>query len=105
MPELLFYQKPTRLNTVTHGKLRFTPLSNFEFASKVNSVPLIAAEFPIACRQYPIVIIGGPDGALSAISGPRRRERPYAIFATEDRRWLKALSYNATYAWALRLHE
>jgi hypothetical protein len=66
MPELLFYQKPTRLNTVTHGKLRFTPLSNFEFASKVNSVPLIAAEFPIACRQYPIVIIGGPNGTLSA---------------------------------------
>jgi hypothetical protein len=66
MPELIFYQKPTRLNTIAHGKLRFTPLANFEFASKVHAVPLIAVEFPIACRQYPIVIIGGPNGMLSA---------------------------------------
>ena len=66
MPELIFYQKPTRLNTIAHGKLRFSPLSNFEFSSKVSAVPLIAAEFPVACRQYPIVFIEGPNGMLSA---------------------------------------
>ena len=67
MPELqlLFYQKPTRLNTTAHGKLRFSPLSSFEFAAKVSAVPLIAAEFPVACRQYPIVFIETPTG-LSA---------------------------------------
>jgi hypothetical protein len=64
-PQLLFYQNPTRLNTTAHGKLRFSPLSSFEFASKVSAVPLIAAEFPVACRQYPIVFIQNPTG-LSA---------------------------------------
>jgi hypothetical protein len=66
MVEMLFYQKPTRLNTVAHSKLRFSPLANFEFASKVNAVPLIAAEFPVACRQYPIVFVEGQNGMLSA---------------------------------------
>jgi hypothetical protein len=66
MAELLCYQKPTRLNTATHSKLRFTPLSNFEFSAKVSAVPLIVAEFPVACRQYPIVFIEGPNGMLSA---------------------------------------
>ena len=66
MAELLFYQKPVRMNTTAHNKLRFTPLSNFEFASKVSAVPLIVAEFPVACRQYPIVFIEGPNKMLSA---------------------------------------
>jgi hypothetical protein len=66
MVEMLFYQKPVRLNIVTHSKLRFSPLTNFDFSAKVSSVPLIAAEFPVACRQYPIVFIEGPNGILSA---------------------------------------
>jgi hypothetical protein len=66
MPELLFYEKPTRLNSSAHAKLRFSPLSNFEFAAKVSAIPLIAAEFPLACRQYPIVFIDSPNGALTA---------------------------------------
>lgn len=66
MAELLFYQKPTRLNSTAHAKLRFSPLSSFDFAAKVSAVPLIAAEFPIACRQYPIVFVEGPTGLLSA---------------------------------------
>jgi SapC protein len=66
MAELLFYQKPARLNSAAHGKLRFTPLSTFDFASKVSSIPIIAAEFPVACRQYPLVFVEGPTGLLSA---------------------------------------
>jgi hypothetical protein len=66
MVEMLFYQKPVRLNIVTHSKLRFSALTNFDFSAKVSSVPLIAAEFPVACRQYPIVFIEGPNGILSA---------------------------------------
>jgi hypothetical protein len=41
-------------------------LTNFEFARKVTAVPLIGAEFPMACRQYPIVFIQSPDGMISA---------------------------------------
>jgi len=66
MAELLFYQRPARLNRVAHAKLRFTPLTNFEFARKVTAVPLMAAEFPVACRQYPIIFVQTPDGAVIA---------------------------------------
>ncbi|TAL09567.1 MAG: hypothetical protein EPO02_09760 [Nitrospirae bacterium] len=66
MAELLFYNRPARLNRVAHAKLRYTPLPNFEFARKVTSVPLMAAEFPLACRQYPIIFVQSPDGTVIA---------------------------------------
>lgn len=66
MAELLFYQRPARLNRVAHSKLRFTPLTNFEFARKVTAVPLMAAEFPVACRQYPIIFVQTQEGEVLA---------------------------------------
>lgn len=66
MAELLLYGRPERLNRVTHAKLGFSPLANYEFARKLTAVPLIGAEFPTACRQYPIVFIQSPEGTLSA---------------------------------------
>jgi hypothetical protein len=66
MAELLFYNRPARLNRVAHAKLRYTPLTNFEFARKVTSVPLMVAEFPLACRQYPIVFGQSQDGVVIA---------------------------------------
>ena len=66
MAELLFYNRPARLNRVAHAKLRFTPLTNFVFARKVTSVPLMAVEFPLACRQYPIIFVQSPEGVVVA---------------------------------------
>ena len=66
MSELLFYNRPARLNRIAHAKLRFTPLANFEFARKVTSVPLMAVEFPLACRQYPIIFVQSPEGVVVA---------------------------------------
>lgn len=66
MAELLLYGRPIRLNRVAHATLRFTPLTSFEFARKVIAVPLMGVEFPVACRQYPIVFIQGPEGMISA---------------------------------------
>jgi hypothetical protein len=66
MAELLFYNRPARLNRVAHAKLRYTPLANFEFARTVTSVPLMVAEFPLACRQYPIIFVQSPDGTVVA---------------------------------------
>ena len=66
MAELLLYTRPTRLNRITHAKLRFTPLTNFEFARNVTAVPLMAVEFPIACRQYPIIFTRSPEGVVGA---------------------------------------
>jgi len=66
MAELLFYNRPARLNRVAHAKLRYTPLTNLEFTRKITSVPLMAAEFPLACRQYPIIFVQSQDGAVIA---------------------------------------
>ena len=66
MAELGLYQKPVRLNRFAHADLRFTPLPNFMFARTLTSVPLMAVEFPAACRQYPIVMVQTEGGGLSA---------------------------------------
>jgi hypothetical protein len=66
LAELLLYGRPERLNRVAHAKLGFSPLANYDFARKLTAVPLIGAEFPTACRQYPIVFIQSPEGMLTA---------------------------------------
>ena len=66
MAESLFYTRPTRLNSVAHAKLCFTPSRNFEFARSVMAVPVMGVEFPLASRHYPIVFIQDPKGVLSA---------------------------------------
>jgi len=66
MAELLFYNRPARLNRIAHAKLRYTPPTNLEFTRKITSVPLMAAEFPLACRQYPIIFVQSQDGAVVA---------------------------------------
>jgi hypothetical protein len=62
----MFYNRPARLNRIAHAKLRYTPLTNLEFTRKVTSVPLMVAEFPLACRQYPIVFVQSQDGVVIA---------------------------------------
>jgi hypothetical protein len=66
MAELLLYGRPSRLNRITHAKLRFTPLTTFKFARKLTAIPLIGVEFPLACRQYPIVFFENLSGMISA---------------------------------------
>lgn len=66
MPELLMYQRPVRLNRLAHANLRYTPPSNYMFCRALIAVPLMAVEFPAACRHYPVVAIQGADGTLSA---------------------------------------
>jgi hypothetical protein len=68
MAELLFYNRPARLNRITHAKLRYTPLTNLEFTRKITSVPLMAAEFLLACRQYPIIFMQAPDGTVGSVA-------------------------------------
>ena len=64
----MFYNRPARLNRITHAKLRYTPLTNLEFTRKITSVPLMAVEFPLACRQYPITFMQAPDGTVGAVA-------------------------------------
>lgn len=62
----MMFQRPVRLNKFAHAKLLFTPPANYMFCRHLTAVPLMAVEFAAACRHYPIVVIQGSDGALSA---------------------------------------
>lgn len=56
-----FYQKPVVLDREQHRGLRLKA-SDTRFAQKNQAVPLLAAEFPEACLEYPIVFTKGQDG-------------------------------------------
>lgn len=68
MPELLFYNRPEALNREAHAKLKFTPPKDYSFARQALAVPVMAVEFPFACRQYPIVFTPDPSGSLMAVA-------------------------------------
>ena len=56
-----FYQKPVVLDREQHKGLRLKA-ADARFAAKNQAVPLLAAEFPEACLEYPIVFTQGQDG-------------------------------------------
>ena len=62
-----FYQKPVVLDREEHKGLRFKNV-DARFAAKNQAVPLLAAEFPEACLEYPIVFTQGLDGQWLALA-------------------------------------
>ncbi|WP_346309134.1 SapC family protein [Limnohabitans sp.] len=62
-----FYQKPTVLDREQHKGLRLKA-ADARFAAKNQAVPLLAAEFPEACLEYPIVFTQGQDGQWLALA-------------------------------------
>lgn len=62
-----FYQKPVVLDREQHKGLRIKP-ADARFAARSQAVPLLAAEFPDACMEYPIVFVKGQDGQWLALA-------------------------------------
>ena len=62
-----FYQKPVVLDREQHKGLRLKA-ADARFASKNQAVPLLTAEFPEACLEYPIVFTQGQDGQWLALA-------------------------------------
>lgn len=63
-----FYQNPVVLDREQHKNLRLQPSATAQFAAKNQAVPLLAAEFPEACLEYPIVFNKGQDGQWLALA-------------------------------------
>lgn len=87
MTALLFYQSPVPLNRETHKELRLKASGDdFGFAANTNSVPLAAAEFYDAQRDYPILFAGASDDELApvALLGLRQGEN---LFVGKNRQW------------------
>jgi hypothetical protein len=67
-PTAFFYQQPVVLDREQHKGLRLQPNADARFAVKNQAVPLLAAEFPEACLEYPIVFAKGQDGQWLALA-------------------------------------
>jgi hypothetical protein len=62
-----FYQQPVLLDREQHKALRLQP-GDARFAASNQSVPLVAAEFPQACLEYPIVFSKGQGDRWLALA-------------------------------------
>ncbi len=80
----IFYQQPEVLTPEAHGGLGIKPDLEFSFAARTNAIPLNAAEFPLAARDYPIVFIGGETVWAVAIVGVRKDQN---LFVEKDKQW------------------
>ena len=53
---MFLYEKPEILTKEDHGSLGITPLERpFDFASKIQTVPLVATEIASAQKNYPVI--------------------------------------------------
>lgn len=85
MSEMLFYQRVVALNDGAHADLRVSPVTDFRYAAKTNSVPLLGAEFADAAREYPIVFVRTGNSVVPAVLlGLRENEN---LFVGADGKW------------------
>jgi hypothetical protein len=63
------YQTLVPLSHERHGDLSLTQTRDFGFAAKANAIPLMADEFAIAMRDYPIVFTTGDRAMPVALTG------------------------------------
>jgi hypothetical protein len=83
--QMLIYETVVPLSAVRHADCSVEVSANYSFSAKVNSVPLMAVEFPQAAQEYAIVFAGGPDNIMPAvILGLRRDEN---LFLASDSSW------------------
>ncbi len=85
MSEMMFYERVVALNDQIHAQLKVRPATNFAYAARTNSVPLLAGEFFEAAREYPIVFARGEAGPVpAALLGLREAEN---LYVDTDGKW------------------
>ena len=76
--QLLIYESAVPVSHVRHGNWSVESGTDYSFSSAVNSVPLMAVEFPNAAAEYAIVFAGTGDVVMPAvILGMRADENLY----------------------------
>ncbi|MCH9049141.1 MAG: SapC family protein [Proteobacteria bacterium] len=76
--QLLIYNQVEPINSNKHRNLSVKVGDDYEFARSINSVPIIAAEFPNAAAEYPIVFTDTVDNVIPVvILGLREKENLY----------------------------
>ena len=70
----LFYADAKPISVSAHADLSVKTGEDFSFATDANAVPLLAAEFPAASVEYPIVFAGSNEALMPvALLGARGR--------------------------------
>lgn len=83
--QLLFYEKVTTVSLQRHGNWSVESAKHYEFARRVNSVPLVAAEMPQAAREYTIVFAGTDETLMPvALLGIEDNDN---VFVTDSGGW------------------
>ena len=65
--QLLIYEHALPVSHARHGKWSIEVGGDYSFSKTVNSVPLLAVEFPNATGEYPIVFAGTGDTVMPAV--------------------------------------
>ena len=65
--QLLIYERALPVSSARHGKWSVEVGNDYSFSKTVNSVPLLAVEFPNATGEYPIVFAGSGDTVMPAV--------------------------------------
>lgn len=65
--QLLIYERVVPLSSEAHRSVSVKMTESFAFASHLNSVPLLAAEFSAAVPDHPIVFAGEGDAVFPAV--------------------------------------
>ncbi len=82
--QLLIYEKAVPVNSQRHGDWSVKIGADFGFARQVNAVPLMAAEFPAAAAEYPVVFMGTDSVMPAILLGAREKEN---LYVKEDGSW------------------
>ncbi len=83
--QLLIYKTAVPLTRGRHSDCFIETGNNYGFSREVNSVPLMAVEFPQAAQDYAIVFTGSDSEIMPAvILGVRGNEN---LFVTDDQTW------------------
>ena len=84
-PEHPLYSNVEPLVVEKHAELRIRPMTDFAFASGLNSILLTAAEFPAASQFYPIVFAKIDNEIMAfAVTGYKKGEN---IYVDRKGRW------------------
>lgn len=83
--QLLIYETAVPVSSGRHAKASVEAGKGYGFARKINSVPLMAVEFPLAAVDYAIVFASNGDALVPVvILGARQNEN---LYVNEDDSW------------------
>lgn len=83
--QLLIYEEVVPVNKQRHVNWSIKAGEDYFFAKNINSVPIVAVEFPNAAEEYPIVFAGDNDNVMPVVLlGIKDRQN---LFLNEAGQW------------------